>query len=169
MLIALLAATPLLAEGETPFNLKEMNKFLEDFPDYARLMQEQGHAIEQSGSPETWKALQADQKMRSFLSNKGWDTQRFFYVASHVTTGVMAVQMQEKTPELGAQIEAQKAAILNNPQIPAAMKEQVLAQMQVGAAQVEAAKAAGENLPPQEMQLITSHKDRIMERLSRVE
>ena len=169
LILAVVIGMGLPAWAETPFNQSELDKFLSDFPVFMQFMAAQGSQIESSSSPETWKAMQIDGKMQAFLSGKGWDTHRFFYVASHVTSGLMAVTVQGRAPEIHAQLEAQKSAILDNPQIPEAMKQQLVAQMQSSMTQTASLASAGDKLPPQEMALIKAQKDRITDTFSKVQ
>jgi len=169
LLVALVWMTCPPAMAESPFNLKELDKFLADFPGFVRFSEEQGEAIGADTRPGMWTSLKMNDEIKGFLDKKGWDFERFFYMASHVTAGLMAAEVRAQGPEIIAQMEAQMAAIANNPQIPDAMKQQLMAQMQSGMTQAGAVGAAGDDLPPQEMDLILKHKARIRKAFERAE
>lgn len=167
LLVGLLLSVP--AGAQAPFNLKELNQFLTDFPGFVQFMEDKGQEIEGGNRPETWKSMQIDRSMREFLSDTGWNADRFFYLASHVATGLMATEVRDRAPEIQAQLQAQKEAILGNPQIPEEMKQQLLAQMQSGMAQAGTLQTVGDDLPPDEMALIKANKDRINDLFSSLE
>lgn len=159
----LLFAIPALAQTPTPFTQAELERFLADYPAVTQFLEAQG---QEGGALEPGFIQDARQTkaFTDFLSQRGWDVQRFFYVTQQVGSGVVALQLSEQGSRIQREYEQTKAEILKSPDLTPAQKQQFLAQMEEAMAQSRAMGDAS-RLAPGEMALIKANKARIFKTL----
>ncbi len=157
-----LAAVP-AAAGQPPFNEAELNKFAAEWPLFVRWAHQKGEAFEKIKDPSAMQAAALGQEVKNYLQNRGWQPERFFYVASHVAAGLMAAEAGPASTQAAVQLEAQRQVILNNPQLSEVQKKQILAQIDQAIAEAKKAdQTAAAEIPAQEMSLIQTHRQRLL-------
>jgi len=161
IVLVCVCAAPARAEAPKPFDRAELEKLISDLPGFMAFMKTQEQAIEDANDPDTWQALQASSLMTSYLRSKGWSPERFFYVVSHVSTGLAAVHLEDQAPEIQRQLSESRAEILSNPALSTEMKQQILSQMEQGAAGVSQLPQVGRDLPASELALIRANQERL--------
>jgi hypothetical protein len=147
-------------EDQKPFNQSELQKFVDDWPGFAKWAEEKGEKYHQS--PTAAEGYAFSKEMESYFNKIGWKPERFFYVYHHVSAGLVAIEMKDQAQQSSAELEAQKAAIMANPDIPADQKKQILDQLN----QMTSAtgnQQLGVEIPPEEMRLIRANKDMLMD------
>lgn len=159
--LVLLPGALLAQSQQSPFTLEELNRFLADFPQFLAHMEEQGHMVENTANPDAWKAAEMRDIYTDYVQSKGWSVERFSYVASHVSQGLVAAEVRTRTPEIESQLAEARESIMSNPSMSQAMKQQMLAQLEQSMAQTRELEKTGEDIPQSEMALIQSNKDRI--------
>ena len=163
--VTLVVLLPILfcppAAAQAPFDAAELDRFLTALPQYLKFLEQQGDAIENIQSPDAWTAQAVGQKIQNYLAERGWDAQRFYYVAGHVAKGLAAAMVGERSPEMQQEMAASMAMIRDNPSLSQAMKDQMMAQMQNAMAQTRELESTAEDLPPQEMGLLRTNLKRI--------
>jgi hypothetical protein len=161
VLIGILLGGALVVWAQGPFTAGELDRFIDDWPGFASMLESQGQALEAEQISSLAQGLQLNQKVQSYLSGRGWTPDRFMYMASHVSAGLFSQIMAQKQPEIQAGMAQAKAEIMNNPDIPAEMKQQLLAQMEAGLAQTQQMGKPMAELPQQELDLIAARLERI--------
>lgn len=144
---------------EKPFTKDELKRFLADWPafvSWAENKGEQYNNLETPGAGRRWS-----REMEEYLAGKGWQPERFFYVLSHVTYGMLVVQMQQ-VPEITSQLKEQMVAVENDPNLPEAQKQMLLSQMGQAVAQTAQLGQHGKDLPYQELELIKANKEELL-------
>ena len=144
---------------EKPFTPTEFNKFMDDWPAFVTWAEARGEHYQNLDAPGAGTRFSND--MASFLGRKGWQPERFFYVLSHVTYGMMALQTQQ-VPEIASRLKEQMAAIEKDPNIPEPQKQMLLSQMTQSLDQTTKLQLYGKDLPHQEMELIKSNRDKLL-------
>lgn len=162
LIVAAFFPLTVMAQGnQSPFNSSELNSFLSDFPEVVLYLEERGQLFEQNADADRWESGNAGAEFRDFLEAKGWDPERFGYVSSHVAQGLAVLEMQRRAPDMQAQLEEARQAIMNEPNLSADMKKQMLEQLDQSMAQSQGLEQAGNELPASEMTLIEANQERI--------
>lgn len=165
VMIYLLTLTPAFAQidDQKPFSKAELTKFMADWPQFASWAEKKGEHYSDVKDPDAWIGMKYSAEMQSYLKKNGWKAERFFYILHHVVIGLMKLQMEELSPQMNQQLEAQIDMIKKDPNIPEAQKQQMIASMEASLAQT---KQVNENfkeeIPAQEMALIKADKDKLM-------
>ncbi len=144
---------------EEPFTKGELKRFLADWPAFVSWAENKGEQyqnLEAPGAGGRWS-----REMEEYLGGTGWKPERFFYVLSHVTYGMLVVQMQQ-VPEITSQLKEQMAAVENDPNLPEAQKQVLLSQMGQAVAQTAQLGQHGKDLPYQEIELIKANKEKLL-------
>ncbi len=151
-------------KDQAPFDNSELGQFMETWPGFIEWAEEHG---EEYGDVDTAAEAQAcSQELLSYLSGKGWTGNRFFYVSHQVALGLAALETEENNPKLNAEMDQAIQEIMNNPDIPPAQKDQMLAMMKTSQGQMNQIQEMQENIPPQEMALITANRAKLKEIMS---
>ena len=155
-------STVVVAQEQSPFSMKELNRFIGDYPEFISLMREKGEDIEALNQPDAYKSQEMMRLYKEFADKKGWDLMRFGYMMSHVGSGYAVVRMEEQQPQIQQQMEQAKQAIMSNPGWTDEMKQQMLAQMQQGMMQTQAVSEQNQ-IPDSEMSMIRQNKDKLLQ------
>ena len=145
-----------------PFTSAELDQFLADWPEFAKWAKQVGEKYNTGGQGALQNHMYS-QKVLNHIKGMGWgDPMRFFYVLGHTSLGLATVQTSTAQPQMLASMEQQKQAIMNNPNMSAEQKQQILAQMEQAMAQMQQANQYAAEIPPEELALIKARKDEIM-------
>jgi hypothetical protein len=147
--------------AESPFSAGELDRFINDWPGFATMMESEGKALDAQQIPNLAKGMHLNQKLKSYLSGRGWGIERFMYMASHVSVGLASLMMAQQQPKIEAGMSQAKAEIMNNPDIPDEMKQQLLAQLEAGMGQTQQMSQKADDLPQQELDLIAGRLEQI--------
>lgn len=163
-LFFILAPTAVFAQqDQKPFNAAELDKFINDYPKIVDYLEEHGEEMDYAEDPDSWQAMRMNKKFTDYVDGLGWSPERLGYVASHVSQGIAALEMKGHGPEMRAQLEEARQAIMSNPNMSAEMKQQMMAQMEQSMAMADDMEESGKKLPPSEMALIKSNRQRILD------
>lgn len=126
--LSLIFSAPAGAEGMAgpkPFDGKELEKFLSDYPSMTQWKPKEGAFYGDLNHPWVMAGMQYHQPFGAALKEKGWDPDRFFYLFNHVKQGVseeryrrrqqrMEERMSRQMDEMVARMEARKVAFENH-------------------------------------------------------
>jgi hypothetical protein len=154
--------TAVAGQGQKPFNASELDKFINDYPKIVDYLEEHGEDMDYADDPDSWQAVRMNEKFVDYVRDLGWSPERLGYVGSHVARGVAALEMKGHGPEMRAQLEEARKAIMSNPSMSEQMKRQMLAQMEQSMAMTDDVEESGKDLPPSEMALIQANRERIL-------
>lgn len=143
-------------KNQAPFGESELAKFMDTWPGFAEWAEKYGEKYQ--GIDSNSEAQACSKEMLAYLSDNGWAGDRFFYVAHQVTYGLAALETKEQNPKMNAELEQTIREIKNNPDIPPAQKTQMLAMMKTSQEQMSQIQEVQENMPAQEMALITAKR-----------
>ena len=152
-----LAETPDL---QKPFTGTELNKFMADWPGFSKWAESIGKKFDHAATP--MAGMQYGKDIQDYLTGKGWQTERFFYILSHVAYGLSALQTQQAMPEVVAQLEAQKKQIMESPDIPESQKQTLLSQLDESIKQTGGIPQQYEDIPASELDLIRNNMEKLM-------
>lgn len=142
-------------EGQEPFDQAELTRFINDWPQFAAWADAQGA---QYGDDEGYEW---GQEVTDKVDDMGWDPTRFFYIANQCASGISGMTLEERRPEMDAQMAEAMASIQNNPGLSPAQREQMLAMMGQSQANLDQAEEVDDNVSPQEMALIKANETEI--------
>jgi len=145
------------AAGQAAFSSTELNRFINDWPVYAKWAKQQGKKYE---SLDSIAGIRFGHEVASFVEGLGWKPERFFYVAAQSARGLVAAEMRAQSPRMSEQMEQSRKAIMANPNLSAKQKKQMLSSMGQSQQAVTQMKS-GEGISPKEMALITTNRKRL--------
>ncbi len=145
-------------EGEEPFSAGELDRFMEDWPAFARWNEERGEEIAVDELSGMHAAATYTRDMERYLANRGWAPRRFFFVAGRVSKAVMAAELAEEFPRALRELEQQREEIRADQDLPPEQKEMMLGILDM---QIEHLRAQEIDLgiTPAEMELIAPRRD----------
>lgn len=167
LVLALAGAGNVRAQEEKPFDLKELNKFIVDFPAIADDLKKIGHTFDAQNDGQEWQNPATAKFFEKQLQKRGWQSGRFVYILSHIGSGLAAISMADVAPVLKQQISEAGKAIMDNPALSDEMKARLMSQMQDGLGASAQLSDALDALPAQEIGLIKQNKEKLMEILDR--
>ena len=91
---------------QAPFDGSELSKFMSDYPDFVSWAREAGEMYGSIEDPNVVQSMALSESLQSYVSSLGWDTERFFYMMTHVASGLSAVMMEEAGVDMAAQMAA---------------------------------------------------------------
>ena len=164
LLLALLPAPAARAQTDQPsFNLAELDRFMADFPAIVQDLERAGTLDGPADRDGLARAAQ-EQAYRDAVTSRGWDPERFAYMADHVARGLASDSVREPPLDRSAQLaqaqamaEAQaqvKAQVMAMPDLTPEMRQQILAQLEQDMGGLAKVAATADNLPPDELTLI---------------
>lgn len=164
MVCAAAMATGAGFSGQKPFTQDELNRFMKDWPPFTQWAESKGEEYDKIQAPA--EGMRWSREMTQYLGKRGWKPERFFYVVSHVASGLAAVEMRQQAPGIASQLKAQKAMIESNPDIPAEQKKMMISQMEQAMGQTAQLKDQGKDIPAEEMELIRGNRQALKEVLA---
>nr|CAX83924.1 uncharacterized protein [uncultured bacterium] len=143
---------------QTAFNTTEMEKFIADYPGLLKWLGKQNPLYENQRSPWIMSGMRYDKGFTSRLKEQGWEADRFFYLLSHINTGLTINASEKMKAEAQARMEQQKKeSEARNAKNQEQMNKQIAEANQRMAAQLAEAKEqirTNPHIPPQEKQRI---------------
>ncbi len=147
-----------------PFTASELDRFLDDWPQFAAWAQERGEAVDSVSDPSAFMRALAGMEADSFLRSRGWEPERFFYVAGHSWMAFLTVEAEAQAPGMTAEIDEAIEEIRANPGMSAAQKEPAIRQLEeVKAMLLELDSFFA--VPAEELDLVRARHDRVREAL----
>lgn len=113
----------LAMENQLQFTAEELSKFIKDwavFKEWANnnnTIKNQTDAINQSGT------------INDFISKQGWKTERYFYMMTRISTGIMAINTEGNKELSIKKIRIQKKQINENDKIPDDLKTATISKL----------------------------------------
>ncbi len=147
-----------------PFTASELDRFLEDWPRFAAWAEERGEALDSVSDPSAFMRALAGMEADSFLRSRGWEPERFFYVAGHTWMALLTVEAEAQAPEMTADIDEAIEEIRRNPRMSAAQKEPAIRQLEeIKAMLLELDSFFA--VPAEELELVRARHERVREAL----
>ncbi|PLX74207.1 MAG: hypothetical protein C0614_12125 [Desulfuromonas sp.] len=143
-------------EGMSPFTKTELTRFIQDWPAFVSWADERGEAYGDKENGYIWSS-----QVTRWLDQHGWQPERMFYVAYRCATGMASILLDEQAPEVEAGMAEAQMAIMNNPSLSAAQREQMLAMFRQSQSSYQQARELDTTIPPQEMALIRHYSEQI--------
>ncbi|TVQ38828.1 MAG: hypothetical protein EA384_07930 [Spirochaetaceae bacterium] len=130
---------------QTPFSAAEIERFIEDWPDFV-----------------TWAGM-GEAAVERGLAGRGWHTGRFYYVANQVSAGLVQLEEAERLSQAAEELEQQRAAIRQSPHLTDEQKEQMITRLgrQPAASTPAPAGEAGHAVDSAELLLIHAWRDEL--------
>jgi len=180
--VAIFLVTP--AKGEAGkmtqplFNEKELDKFISDWPAFDdwnrrqdwRLSELKNKGYDWFGDGFRiinddfilWEDMKYLPKVKAFLSELGWDADRFFYIIKRVSKGRAEIKVNEDAPKRAAQVQQDLERQANNPDLPPVAKEAIHKAMESTAHNLKELKV-DLHIPKSEMELIIARRKKLDE------
>lgn len=147
--LALLGTVPLRAEQQEPLSAAELDRFIGDWPGFVAWSED----ADDEATSERW------------LRDRGWQPERFFYVAARVSAGLVELEAGGRGEQADDGFEQQRAAIQQSPHLSAEQKEQLIEQLdrQRDGAAESAMAPTGQQPSAAELALIESRRDKLQQ------
>ncbi|MBF0213562.1 MAG: hypothetical protein HQM00_08360 [Magnetococcales bacterium] len=156
--------TPGTTPEQAPFTKAELDKFLGDYPEFTQWLHKQRAATQAVHTPWILSGMRFDSGFTALLKEKGWKSDRFFYLLNHVNTGLMLAASEKSQAEAEARrAQAQKEQEARNAQAQKEMQESLNASNQRMREQLKAQQdqiRANPYIPPYEKQRILDQMNR---------
>lgn len=152
------------ADDPQPFTASELDRFLEDWPAFTVWAQERGEALDSISDPSALMGALAGIQADSYLRSRGWEPERFFYVAGHTWMALFTVEAEAQAPGMTADIDEAIEEIRSNPGMSADQKEPAIRQLE----EVKALLLDLDSffaVPAGELELVRARHDRVREAL----
>lgn len=150
------------AFAQSPFSASELTRFIDDWPSLMSMTEEAGEALEDDASG--LESLRYSSMIQDWLKSRGWDSERFFYIADHAVRGVTSLQLGSESGEMAAQMEANRQAIMSDTTMSEQQRQQML-QMLDQSMQNMAQMITPEDIPASEMDLIKGNLPQLLDAL----
>ncbi|MFH1134889.1 MAG: hypothetical protein V1816_02255 [Pseudomonadota bacterium] len=160
-------AFPASSPADAPFTAPELEKFLADFPGFARWIDQESQALDDlSANPRLEANLGGE--AGKYLVDRGWSPpERFFIILRRVTVVIMGEEASTFQPDLIGRLEARKTAVAARSDLTSAEKEKLTAELDRALGEARRnIKPGPEKITEQEMNLIESNRGRILLTLS---
>jgi hypothetical protein len=159
--VLIAAALPLPAQEsggrpQEPFTAAELERFVDDWPALAQWAKQTGNPLDILG------AQSVEQAMDRFLQDRGWEPERFFYVAGHAMAALLVMDLSEQTPAIIARLEQQKTLIERDSRLSREQKERALADTDEAILEVMQFRT-GHDVPEQELELVRARREEVKE------
>ncbi len=152
-------------ENQRPFNERELNAFIADWPEFVTWTRSKGENLNRIHSPTELAASKHYFDMQRFLERINWKPKRFFYILNHVGKGLAMLQTENVDPEMIAKLEAQKAMIEQSTMFTSEQKKVMLGNLKQAFVQARKIES-GREIPSVELELITEKRETLMRLLS---
>ncbi|MBF0438174.1 MAG: hypothetical protein HQL93_03540 [Magnetococcales bacterium] len=145
---------------QSPFTNTELEQFITDYPTFTQWSSKQNPMVDTMHGSWVLAGLRYNKDFITYLKEKKWDPERFFYMLNHINTGLLVNAAEKKQAEMKAQTEknqqksqqemaasnqrmraqmaVQQEQIRTNPYIHPAQKERILASMKTSSASLNA-------------------------------
>ncbi|MEO5355311.1 MAG: hypothetical protein H7835_19155 [Magnetococcus sp. XQGC-1] len=97
------------AQTRKPFDEAEFNRFMTDYPTVSQWLTEKGRHRGGVNSPWMLSGMRYDRDFIRYLQEKGWDTERFFYLLDHVNLGLMTSRSEARQEASMARWDQQRS------------------------------------------------------------
>ncbi|MBF0454662.1 MAG: hypothetical protein HQL72_07560 [Magnetococcales bacterium] len=97
------------ASAVKPFDGAELEKFIADYPGLTQWSAPKGQVTGNLKNHWVMAGMQYNPAFAKGLKEKGWESDRFFYLLNHVRQGVMAEEQRQRQEESEAAIDRQMA------------------------------------------------------------
>ncbi len=167
VLALVVIATGVVHAGEEPqpFTERELDKFLGDWVPFAAWAAERGEAMHSVSDPSAFMRARTGMEADSFLRSRGWEPERFFYVAGHTWMALLTVEAEAQAPGMTAEIDEAIEEIRRNPRMSAAQKAPAIRQLEeIKAMLLELDSFFA--VPAEELELVRARHDRVREALA---
>jgi len=143
-------------EGMSPFTQTELTRFIKDWPAFVSWADDREEAYGDEKNGYIWSS-----EVTRWLEKRDWQPERLFYVAYRCATGITSMMLDEQAPQVEAGMADAQMAVMNNPNLSAAQREQMLAMFRQSQSSYQQARDLDTTIPPQEMALIKQYYDQI--------
>jgi len=151
LVLALAVCQPALAQGtaQPPLSAAELDRFMADYPAYRDWIRENVVSSEADYSA----------PIAAHLKSIGWENDRYFHVLSAVTARLAELSGQQGMDEALKQMRADRDRLKDNPNLPPADKEALLAEIDKELGVAPEASDFDSGLTAPEKKLIDARKD----------
>jgi hypothetical protein len=168
LLLSTALSFPAQAKKEQkPATGREMDKLIADWPDFSRWCAERSKKIEDAKDPAEIFAAVKNEDLDKFLASKGWETDRFMYVAGVCSAGTWIAYLQSKNPEIAAQFDASIEEVNQNADMPAEDKKQAIATLQEAKKTALGVDASHASITEEELALVKPRLEKLLAIFSR--
>ena len=160
-LLAIAIAAPVVADEERPpFSETELEKFLEDWPRFTEWADERGRSLESISSPSMLMGAALSFDAGSFLESRGWEPERFYYVAGRSWMAVLVLEARDQAPEMIAGIDGAIKEVRNEPDLTPEQKAEMIAEFEEMKAMFMGIDSYFE-VDAGELELVKARRDRV--------
>ncbi|MGE4554069.1 MAG: hypothetical protein AB7D57_13235 [Desulfovibrionaceae bacterium] len=147
--------------AQAPFTQAELRRFEADFPSVIRDLERAG-VLEGDPADRDGLALAAQETTyRDVVTARGWDPERFAYVADHAARGLAALSVRDQAPDTRTRLDEARAQIMAMPDLTPEMRRQLLDQMAQAEGGLAGLEAEADKLPARELELIQADRARL--------
>jgi hypothetical protein len=97
--------------GPKPFDAVELEKFITDYPGLTKWQSKDGQFNGNLSDAWVMAGMQFNKEFSASLKEKGWDSERFFYLLNHVRQGVRQERHKQRQQKAEARINKQMAGM----------------------------------------------------------
>ncbi len=160
LLAVLLTLAVTVSAQQEPFTSGELDRFIRDWPEFIAWSEARGEAIQAEDFSDFSSVYTYTSDMEQFLEQRGWSADRFFYVATQTSTGLMALELSAQMPGMIQELERQRDQIRETPYFTPEQKDEMIAGLDEAIAQWSQVEF-GDKMPASEMQLISARRDEL--------
>lgn len=100
-------ATAMGMPAPKPFTSAELSKFVVDYPALGQWLVQQGRHFGGTHNPLVISGMRYNPNFLAQLKEKGWQSDRFFYLLDHINMGLLVTRAEQDRAEAKARLKAQ--------------------------------------------------------------